>query len=497
MFDKVLIANRGEIAVRVIRACQELGIRTVAVFSEADRGALHVRLADEARLLGPAPARESYLSIDKVIETALATHAQAIHPGYGFLSENAEFARRVRAAGLAFIGPPPEAIRAMGDKAEARKLMQARNVPTVPGYQDLDQDAALQQAADAIGYPVLVKAAAGGGGKAMRVVNTQADLIDALGAARREARHAFGDERLIIEKYVRHARHIEFQILADAHGRTVHLFERECSVQRRHQKIIEETPSPLLDPPLRAAMGAAAVEAAQAVGYQNAGTVEFIVDPETRHFYFLEMNTRLQVEHPITELTTGLDLVHWQLRVAAGEPLGFQQGDLYQRGHAIECRVYAEDPANGFLPSTGCLLTVVEPRRPGLRIDSGIATGDEVTVHYDPLLAKVITYAETRADAIRRMQIALNDYVLLGVRTNLDFMHAVLAHPVFQAGQVTTTFVEDQMHAWQPPTGQMPPEVLIAAALSEMAAPTRIVSPATGPTGNDPYSPWTDPRYSR
>ncbi len=496
MFDKVLIANRGEIAVRIIRACQEMGVRTVAVYSEADRSALHVRLADEARLLGLAPARESYLAMDKVVQAALATHAQAIHPGYGFLSENAGFARRVRDAGLVFIGPSPEAIRAMGDKAEARKLMQARGVPTVPGYQDLDEDAALQRAAGEIGYPVLVKAAAGGGGKAMRVVNAPEELIDALGAARREALHAFGDDRLILERYIRSARHVEFQVLADSHGHTLHLFERECSVQRRHQKIIEETPSPLLDPSLRARMGAAAVEAARAVGYENAGTVEFIVDPETREFYFLEMNTRLQVEHPITEMTTGRDLVHWQLRIAAGEPLGFTQADLDQRGHAIECRVYAEDPANGFLPSTGCLLTVVEPRRPGLRVDSGITTGDEVTVHYDPLLAKVIVLAGNRADAIRRMQVALDDYVLLGVCTNLDFLQAVLAHPVFHAGQVTTTFIESHMQDWQPPAEPVPPEVLIAAALSEMAAPATFNAPATASSVNDPYSPWANPRFS-
>lgn len=444
-FNKILIANRGEIAVRIIRACHEMGIAAVAVYSEADRAALHVRLADEAIAIGPAPASESYLNIERVVGAARDSGAQAVHPGYGFLSENAAFAQAVQDAGIVFIGPPPAAIAAMGDKAEARARMQSRKVPIVPGYQDADDDAALARAAERIGYPVLIKAAAGGGGKAMRIVNAPEELPELAAAAHREATNAFGDSRLFIEKYISNGRHIEFQVLADAHGNTLHLFERECSIQRRHQKIIEETPSPLLDDALRGRMGAAAVEAARAVGYTNGGTVEFIVDPVTRDFYFLEMNTRLQVEHPITEMLTGLDLVHWQIRIAEGERLPLAQNDLTRRGHALECRVYAEDPANQFLPSTGCLLNVVEPRGPGLRVDSGVMTGDEVTVHYDPMLAKVIVHAETRVDAIQRMQAALNEYALLGVTTNIAFLRAVLAHPEFHAGRATTTFIEHYM----------------------------------------------------
>ncbi len=355
-FTKILIANRGEIAVRLIRACREMGIGSVAVYSEADAGAVHVRLADEAVLLGPAEAGESYLVVEKIIAAVQKTGAEAVHPGYGFLSENAGFAQAVADAGLVFIGPPPDAITAMGDKAEARELMEKAGVPLVPGYQGKDDDKSLAKAAKQIGFPVLVKAAAGGGGKGMRVVEKEADLTEGIEAARSEARSAFGDDRLIVEKYITEARHVEFQILADTHGNSVHLFERECSIQRRHQKVIEETPSPLLDEGLRAEMGAAAVAAAQSVEYTNAGTVEFIVDPHTRQFYFLEMNTRLQVEHPITELTAGLDLAQWQIRIAAGEKLPFTQAELFQRGHAIEARIYAEDPANSFLPAVGTIL---------------------------------------------------------------------------------------------------------------------------------------------
>ncbi len=344
--ERVLIANRGEIAVRIMRACREMGMASIAVYSDADRTALHVRTADEAVYIGEASPRESYLNIANILDAAKAAHADAIHPGYGFLAENAEFAERVEQAGLIFVGPSAFSIRAMGDKAHARERMIARGVPVAPGYQDSDEDAALAQAAEEIGYPVLIKAAAGGGGKAMRVVESPAELVEALGAARREAQYAFGNARVILEKYVTNARHIEFQILADQHGNIVHLFERECSIQRRHQKIIEETPSPLLDASLRAAMGEAAIEAARAVNYSNAGTIEFIVDPETRAFYFLEMNTRLQVEHPITEMTTGLDLVQWQLRIAQGEQLPFAQRDLAQRGHAVEWSRYDENKAD-------------------------------------------------------------------------------------------------------------------------------------------------------
>lgn len=485
MFEKILIANRGEIAVRVIRACRELGVASVAVYSEADRRAMHVHLADEAVAIGPAPARESYLDGERIIQAALQTGAQAIHPGYGFLSENAAFARAVTAAGLVFIGPPAEAIDAMGDKGRARERMQGSGVPVVPGYQGPDDPAALEREAAHIGWPLLVKAAAGGGGKGMRVVTAPTDLAEAVDAARREAQHAFGDPRLILERYIPRARHIEFQVLADAHGNCLHLFERECSVQRRHQKIIEESPSPFLDAPLRAEMGAAAVAAARAVGYQNAGTIEFIVDPQRRSFYFLEMNTRLQVEHPITELVTGLDLVQWQMRIATGERLPFQQSDLSQSGHAIECRLYAEDPANNFLPATGSLLRFVEPRGPGVRVDSGVASGDEVTIHYDPMLAKLITWAEDRPAALRRMQAALRGTILLGLTNNNQFLQDVLSHPEFAAGQIYTTWVEETFGDWQPPQCELPAEVLLAAALAQPRS--RAAAPGISA---DPYSPW-------
>ncbi|TAK12303.1 MAG: acetyl-CoA carboxylase biotin carboxylase subunit [Anaerolineae bacterium] len=491
LFDRILIANRGEIAVRLLRACRELGISPVAVYSEVDREALHVRLADEAILLGPAAPAESYLNMEKVIAAALQSGAAAVHPGYGFLSENAGFARRAAAAGLVFIGPPPGAIDAMGDKAAARVLMQSSGVPVVPGVQDVADDKALAKAAKDIGFPVLVKAAAGGGGKGMRVVNASADLLESAAAARREALNAFGDDRLILEKYVARGRHVEIQVLADQHGNTVHLFERECSVQRRHQKIIEETPSPLLDDDLRSAMGDAAVAAAQAVGYTNAGTVEFIVDPDTRAFYFLEMNTRLQVEHPITEAITGLDLAQWQIRIAAGERLPFQQADLTPHGHAIECRLYAEDPATGFLPSTGTLLAFDLPSGPGVRVDSGVTEGSEISVHYDPLMAKLIVHAGDRPAALRRMQTALSETVVLGVTTNREFLLDVLQHPVFAAGEATTRFIEEHLPNWRPATS-VPPAALIAAALAELRAPASS-NGATPAADADPYSPWARP----
>jgi 3-methylcrotonyl-CoA carboxylase alpha subunit len=494
MFSKVLIANRGEIAVRVIRACRELGIGSVAVFSEADRHSLHVRLADEAVAIGPAPAAESYLVGERILDAARQTGAQAIHPGYGFLAENAAFAQSVEEAGLVFIGPPPAAIRAMGDKAAARDRMQAAGVPVAPGWQGADDDATLSRKADEIGYPVLVKAAAGGGGKGMRVVRDRAGVAEAAAAARREALAAFGDDRLILERYIPGAHHIEFQVLADAHGNVLHLFERECSVQRRHQKIIEETPSPLLDADLRERMAAAAVAAARAAGYRNAGTVEFIVDPTTRQFYFLEMNTRLQVEHPITELVTGLDLAQWQIRIAAGERLPMTQASLLQRGHAIECRLYAEDPTNHFLPATGRLLRFVEPKGPGVRVDTGVTTGDEIGIFYDPLIAKLIVYAEDRPAAIRRMLAALRETVLLGITTNWRFLQDVLQHPTFAAGRAHTTWIDEEFTAWQAPECAIPPEVLAAAALAEMqigaGGGMALVSTESGPVGRDPYSPW-------
>lgn len=487
MFKKILIANRGEIAIRVMRACKELGIQTVAVYSDADKNALHVQHADEAIHIGPAASKESYLDMEKIIRAAKQTNADAIHPGYGFLSENASFAAAVVSAGLTFIGPSADSIRLMGDKAESKIRMKEASVPTVPGYEGLEAVADFAQAAHEIGYPILVKAAAGGGGKGMRVVNQESELNEAIESARREALNAFGDERLLIEKYISKAHHVEFQVFGDQHGNLVHLFERECSVQRRHQKIIEETPSPLLTPELRGEMGQSAVSAAKAVGYYNAGTVEFIVDPDTLRFYFLEMNTRLQVEHPITELVTGLDLVHWQIRVAAGEQFSFEQSHFTQRGHALECRIYAEDPANGFLPSTGKLLQYIEPRGPGIRVDSGFSDGDEVTHFYDPLLAKLIVHAENRETAIQRMQAALKEFVVHGVVTNIDFLQSVLAHPDFAYGDVTTRWVETDFN-WVPsPAPSL--EALVVASLAEIVVPSS-KSQTLGSNETDPYSPW-------
>jgi acetyl-CoA carboxylase biotin carboxylase subunit len=490
MFKKILIANRGEIAIRIMRACRELGIQTVAVYSDADKNALHVQYADEAVHIGGASPKESYLNADALIHAALDSNAAAIHPGYGFLSENASFAGMVDSAKLTFIGPSADSIRAMGDKAESKERMKQAGVPTVPGFEGLESQEEFKKAAKEVGYPVLVKAAAGGGGKGMRVVNKANELKDSIESARREALNAFGDEHLIIEnliieKYIPNAHHIEFQIFGDQHGNLVHLFERECSVQRRYQKIIEETPSPLLTPEIRAQMGEAAVKAARAVNYYNAGTIEFIFDPTSSTFYFLEMNTRLQVEHPITELITGLDLVHWQICVASGEHFSYSQEGLTQRGHALECRVYAEDPANGFLPSTGVLLQYIEPRGPGIRVDSGFIAGDEVTHFYDPLLAKLIVHAESRDMAIQRMQAALKEFIVHGVVTNVDFLQAVLSHPDFANSKVSTRWVENNFN-WTPPS-EPTVEVLVAASLADFTIVNRkpeIVNQT------DPYSPW-------
>jgi len=494
--NKILIANRGEIAVRIMRACGEMNIATVAVYSDADRAALHTRVAAEAIHIGASPPRESYLNIEKIIDAAKKSNADAIHPGYGFLAENAEFAQAVNDAGIVFIGPSPFSIRAMGDKAEARARMIKSGVPVVPGFQDADDQESLARAAEQIGYPILIKAAAGGGGKAMRVVETKSGFPDALAAARREALNAFCDARVILEKYVANARHIEFQILADKFGATIHLFERECSIQRRHQKIIEETPSPLLDDDLRERMGNAAVAAARAVNYENAGTIEFIVDPDTREFYFLEMNTRLQVEHPITELTTGLDLAQWQIRIARGERIErYGERLIRPRGHAIECRVYAEDPSNHFLPSTGRVLDLQLPNMPGVRADVGIATGDEASAFYDPLLVKLIAYAETRDAALAKMQNALREFCLLGVTTNVEFLQTVLAHPTLRQGKATTRFIEQELDAWtQAPHDERRTMGLIAAALAESLdkAPEGEASSV-----NDPYSPWRAQRAFR
>jgi acetyl-CoA carboxylase biotin carboxylase subunit len=485
-FSSVLIANRGEIAVRIERACRELGLRSVAVYSQADAGALHTRSADAAVEIGPAPARESYLNIERVLAAAQQAGAEAVHPGYGFLAENAEFAEAVIAAGLVWVGPPPAAMRAMGDKAGARELMVKAGVPVLPGYQGKDDAAALKKAAAQIGYPLLVKAAAGGGGVGQRVVNASGELNEAIDAARREAKNAFNDERLILEKYLATARHVEIQVLGDQHGNLLHLFERECSLQRRRQKIVEETPSPLLDEALRAAMSEAALAAARAVSYTNAGTVEFLVDPATRHFYFLEMNTRLQVEHPITELITGLDVVQWQLRIAAGERLPMQQTEIRASGHAIECRVYAEDPGSGFLPQTGRIHLLRWPSGEGVRVDAGVAEKDAVGVYYDPLLAKLSVHAESREAALERMATALRETALLGVSNNVDFLQDLLADPMVRAGDYDTAFVEKQVDRY---TGkQVLPIALVAAALVETQPVGEIAS--VDSDGPDAHSPW-------
>ncbi len=485
-----LIANRGEIAVRIIRACREMGVRAVAVYSDADKGARHVRLADEAVWVGAAPPKDSYLNIAALIKAARQTGCDCVHPGYGFLSENEDFAAAVIDAGLVWIGPPPDAIRAMGVKTEARSLMERANVPLVPGFQsDTATDADFIEAADRIGYPVMVKAAGGGGGRGIRVVRRADDLPEALAGARREAQNAFGDARVFLERYIEHGRHIEIQVLADSHGNTVHLFERECSAQRRHQKVIEESPSPLVDDAMRYAMGDAAVEAARAVGYVNAGTVEFIVTPE-KAFYFLEMNTRLQVEHPVTELVTGLDLVKLQLAIAGGEPLPFTQADLAQRGHAIECRLYAEDPRSGFVPSPGTLLAFEAPDAPGVRVDAGVETGDTITPYYDSMIAKIIVHDETREGARRRMAAALRDTVVFGVATNRDFLRALVGHAAFTAGEVDTTFIEahlDELTAADDGAANALDMALIAAALSEVQAEPTISAKQVASTP-DPWA---------
>jgi acetyl-CoA carboxylase biotin carboxylase subunit len=467
MFKKILIANRGEIAVRIIRACQELNIRAVAIYSEADAGSMHVRLADEAIPIGLSAPKDSYLRGDKIIQAAKSVGAEAIHPGFGFLSENADFADAVRSAGLIFIGPLGYSMRLMGNKIGARVLMQQAGVPIVPGYEG-SVDAEFAEAAGTIGYPVLVKAAAGGGGKGMRVVHHADELQAAIESAQREAHHAFGDATIFLEKYIDGSRHIEFQVFGDAHGHVVHLFERECSVQRRHQKIIEETPSPLLDDVLRDRIGAAAVAAAKAVNYENAGTIEFIVDPQTREYYFLEMNTRLQVEHPITEMITGLDLVKLQIDVALGKELPFTQTDISRRGHAIECRVYAEDPSNDFLPAIGKVLKAKFPSGSNVRVDTGIESGDEVSIHYDPMIAKVVVLGQDRSDAIRKMDWALSNTTILGVTTNTRFLRDVLAHSIFSRGAETTDFVQQEFSNWQMPVDEKSDLAMIAVGLQGM-----------------------------
>ncbi|HEX6853060.1 MAG TPA: acetyl-CoA carboxylase biotin carboxylase subunit [Candidatus Polarisedimenticolaceae bacterium] len=442
-FEKILIANRGEIAVRIIRACHEMGIRTVAVYSEADRKALHVRYAMEACLIGPPPSRDSYLRIDRILEAAKKTGAQAIHPGYGFLAENDDFARAVRDAGIVWIGPPPEAMEAMGDKIRAREIMQKAKVPVVPGTPPLSPDPfEVARQAEAIGYPVLLKASAGGGGKGMRVVTSSKELPSLLAQARGEAASSFGDDTVFLEKYVERPRHIEVQVLGDTHGNVIHLGERECSIQRRHQKLIEEAPSPCVDAATRARIGEIAVKAAKAVGYVSAGTVEMLRGADGS-FYFMEMNTRLQVEHPVTELVYGIDLVKAMIHVAAGEPLKMKQKDVVPRGHAIECRIIAEDPARNFMPAPGKVRALRAPTGPGIRYDGGAYAGYDIPVHYDPLLAKLCAWGADRDEAIARIGRALDEYRVDGLKTSVSFHRNVMRHAAFQAGDLHTGFVAE------------------------------------------------------
>ena len=467
-FGKLLVANRGEVAVRVIRACRELGIASVAVYSEADEGAMHVRLADEAYLVGPAEASESYLNIESVVRVAKDCGADAVHPGYGFLSENAKFARAVEEVRIVWVGPPAEAMEKVGDKVRAKELAREADVPTVPGYAggEDESEERLQEEAEKIGYPVLVKASAGGGGRGMRPVHEAEDFVEAVRGARREAEASFGAGAVFLEKLVEDPRHVEVQVIADDHGNAVHLYERECSIQRRHQKIIEEAPSPALDKDLRESLGAAAVRLTQAAGYRNVGTVEFLLEGED--FYFLEMNARLQVEHPVTELVTGLDLVHLQLAVAAGEYLPFSQEDVAPRGAAIEARVYAEDPYTG-LPAGGKVQAFGPPAGPGIRNDVGVETGDEVSLDYDPMLGKLIVSGPDRATTVLRLRRALEDYAVLGVTTNLPLLRRIADVPAFAAGETTTGFIEE--HGLDEPAQEPPPprEALLLAAAGELA----------------------------
>jgi acetyl-CoA carboxylase biotin carboxylase subunit len=491
---RLLIANRGEIAVRIVRACREMGIESVAVYSDADAGAPHVRAADRAVHLGAAPARESYLDVAKVIAAARASGADAVHPGYGFLSERAHFARACEEAGLVFVGPPATALEQMGSKIGARRLMVAAGVPVVPGESPADQgDAALEAAIGRVGFPALVKPSAGGGGIGMKTVRAAADVPAALAAARREAKASFGDETLYVERLIERPRHVEIQVFADAHGHVVSVFERECSAQRRHQKTVEESPCAALSPTVRQAMGRAAVAAATAVGYRNAGTCEFLLEGrgDTATFYFLEMNTRLQVEHPVTECVVGVDLVQAQIRVAGGEALPFTQESLSQRGHAIECRVYAEDPAQGFIPQAGPILLYREPQGPGIRVDSGIAAGSTVSVHYDPLLAKVIAWGESREVARRRAMAALRDYAVLGIRTNIPFLLQVLQHEQFIGATIDTGFLDREGAALAAASVCELPDAALAAA----AEHRRTVGPSSlghsqasfGAVNTDPF----------
>ncbi|MDD5297021.1 MAG: acetyl/propionyl/methylcrotonyl-CoA carboxylase subunit alpha [Rhodocyclaceae bacterium] len=490
MFEKILIANRGEIACRVIKTARRMGIRTVAVYSEADAGSRHVRLADEAVLIGPAPARESYLLPEAILAACRRTGAEAVHPGYGFLSENPAFAEACAEAGVVFIGPPASSIRAMGSKTAAKQLMEKAGVPLVPGYHGDDQDAGLLKCeAQAIGFPVLIKAASGGGGKGMRVVREAGEFESALAAVKREAQTSFGDDQVLIERYLQRPRHIEIQVFGDTQGNYVHLFERDCSVQRRHQKVLEEAPAPGMSPERRAAMGQAAVDAARAVGYVGAGTVEFIADQDGS-FHFMEMNTRLQVEHPVTEMITGLDLVEWQLRVASGEPLPLAQEQLGIRGHALEARIYAEDPDKGFLPSTGRLVYLAPPSEDlHVRVDTGVEQNDEISPHYDPMIAKLIVWDENRGAALARMRQALASYRVVGVANNVSFLSRLIACPAFAGGDLDTGLIEREQDFLFPAAVVVPREAWLAVAMAELLR-EGVLARRAAARDPDPHSPW-------
>ncbi len=483
MFTKILIANRGEIAIRIIRACRELGIKTVAVYSDVDRSALHVRYADEAYYIGPAPARESYLRIDHILDAARRSGADAVHPGYGFLAERPEFEMACAENGITFIGPPASAIGAMGDKAVARMTVQKAGVPVVPGTEGEGglRDEEILAVAPQVGFPLLIKATAGGGGKGMRLVERFGDLPRALTSARREAEASFGDGAVYLEHVVEGARHVEIQLLADQHGNCIYLGERECSIQRRHQKLIEESPSPIVDAGLRRRMGEVAVRAAQAVNYTNAGTIEFLLDKD-KNFYFLEMNTRLQVEHPVTEMVTGVDIVKEQIRIARGRKLRCSQDDVQLNGWAIECRINAEDPFNNFLPSTGHINTLSRPAGPGVRVDSGVDEGSEITPYYDSLLAKIVVWGETRGEAIVRMRSALREYLVIGIKTNIPFHQAIMESHRFHGGQFDTTFVEQRFSIDENISEELPRVAAIVATLVAHQRGQQAAQIVRGPT---------------
>ena len=482
MFNKILIANRGEIAVRIIRACRELGVKTVAVYSDADRRSLHVAMADEAYNIGPPAPGESYLVIEKIIDVIKLSGAEAVHPGYGFLSENHTFAEMCEKEGIIFIGPSSEAIRLMGDKVTARRIAQEANVPIAPGSEGAASDVEAGVIAKRVGYPVMIKASAGGGGKGMRLVRKEEDFKSSLRMARSEARSAFGDDSVYIEKFIERPRHVEIQVIGDSYGRILHLFERECSIQRRHQKVIEEAPSPAIGDETRRKMGEVAVRIAKAVSYRGAGTVEYILD-QNGNFYFLEMNTRVQVEHPVTEMITGFDIVKWMIRIAAGEKLSFSQDDLSIKGHAIECRVYAEDPEKNFLPSPGKLEYLRTPSGPGVRDDSSIYNGYEVTTFYDPMLSKLIVWGGTRQEAIKRMATALCEYIVLGVKTNIGFLRRIMENEEFIRGEIDTGFIERHPELLPPSLGDIEP-ALIAAALAMRNSTKEVETSKQAPASN-------------